>query len=269
MSHSPDRLSHDHASLAETLDLLDARAATRRRLLHAGLAAAATSLLSPSAFASTCALIPAETLGPFPGNAVRGPNMMPLAGIVRSDLRTSCCGRGHATAVGSVAALSLRLLGTKSDCAPLAGLAVNVWQCDAQGRYSLYSDGVRDEDYLRGVQVSDATGTVHFTTIIPGCYPGRWPHIHFEIYASAAAAAAGKSPLRISQLAIPEAACREVYSQSEYADSTKVLDRLSFDNDFVLNDDNGEALQVATTTGDNANGYRISLDVGLAVKQTS
>ena len=34
---------------------------------------------------------------------------------------------------------------------------------------------------LLGVQVTDANGRVTFTLIVPGCYPGRWPHIHFEV----------------------------------------------------------------------------------------
>ena len=261
----PDRLSNDHASLHETLQLLDARATLRRRLLRSGLAAAATALLSPSAFASACTLIPAEDPGPFPGNAVRGPNMLTHTGIVRSDIRTSCCTHGHATAAGVVTELSLRLLNTTADCAPLSGLAVYVWHCDALGRYSLYSEGVTQENYLRGVQVSDSNGEVHFTTIFPACYPGRWPHIHFEIYASTAQASAGHKALRVSQLAIPEAPCRTVYAQTElYPNSTRYLDRLSIASDFVLADDGG-VLQMATTTGDVTKGYRMSLDVGLAV----
>ncbi len=266
MSHSPDRLSTDHASLHETLQLLDARAQLRRRLLQTGLAATATTLLSPSAFAAACQLIPAEDPGPFPGNSQRGPNMLTRSGIVRSDIRSSCCETGHATATGVPVNLTLRLLGTTANCAPLANLAVHVWHCDAQGRYSLYSEDVTKENYLRGVQVSDTNGEVHFTTIFPACYPGRWPHIHFEIYASVEQASAGKGPLRVSQLAIPEDACRAVYAQADqYPESTEYLDRLSLDSDFVLRDDGG-VLQMAATTGDIAKGYRMSLDVGLAGK---
>ena len=91
-------------------------------------------------------------------------------------------------------------------------------------------------------------------------------HIHFEIYASIAKATAGERALRVSQLAIPEAPCRNVYAQTElYPNSTKYLDRLSIASDFVLADDGG-VLQMANTTGDNRSGYRLNLDVGLAVK---
>lgn len=57
-----------------------------------------------------------------------------------------------------------------------------MWHCDGQARYSMYTEGVEDETWLRGVQVADAKGAVSFTTILPGCYAGRWPHIHLEVY---------------------------------------------------------------------------------------
>ena len=31
-----------------------------------------------------------------------------------------------------------------------------MWHCDREGGYSLYSDGVTEENYLRGVQITDA-----------------------------------------------------------------------------------------------------------------
>lgn len=58
----------------------------------------------------------------------------------------------------------------------------------ANSNYSLYSSGITKQNFLRGVQVSDASGLVSFTTIFPGCYWGRWPHIHFEVYRSLALA---------------------------------------------------------------------------------
>ena len=57
-----------------------------------------------------------------------------------------------------------------------------MWHCDRLGRYSLYGAGVTNQNYLRGTQEADASGNVTFTSIFPGCYSGRWPHIHFEVY---------------------------------------------------------------------------------------
>ncbi|MFF0904985.1 hypothetical protein ACFYE6_15085 [Kocuria sp. CPCC 205316] len=65
---------------------------------------------------------------------------------------------------------------------PFAGVAVYVRHCDREGRYSMYSEGVTAQNYLRGVQIADDDGRVRFTSIFPACCTGRWPHIHFEVY---------------------------------------------------------------------------------------
>ena len=61
-----------------------------------------------------------------------------------------------------------------------------MWHCDRLGRYSLYSSGVTSQNFLRGIQETDSNGNVSVTSIYPGCYSGRWPHIHFEIYENVA-----------------------------------------------------------------------------------
>jgi protocatechuate 3,4-dioxygenase beta subunit len=83
---------------------------------------------------------------------------------------------------------------------------VYVWHCDRETRYSMYSGGVTDQDYLRGVQIADATGTVRFTSIFPGCYAGRWPHVHFEVYPEQSAITDAATAIATSQVALPEAA---------------------------------------------------------------
>ena len=95
-----------------------------------------------------------------------------------------------------------------SNEAPLAGGAVYVWHCDREGRYSLYSEGVTGENYLRGVQETNSNKNVKFTTIFPACYSGRWPHMHFEVYPSLAKSTNGANKIATSQMALPEATCR-------------------------------------------------------------
>lgn len=74
-----------------------------------------------------------------------------------------------------------------SQCAPLAGARIAVWQCDAVGVYSgLESNFIQmldtsDSKYLRGYQDTDASGTVRFRTIYPGWYGSRTIHIHFKV----------------------------------------------------------------------------------------
>ncbi|HEY1418102.1 MAG TPA: hypothetical protein VGF41_09355, partial [Myxococcaceae bacterium] len=97
----------------------------------------------------SCASIPEETAGPYPGDGSNGPNALALSGVVRSDIRASL-GASSAVATGVPLTLTLTLVNPVSSCAPLVGAAVYVWHCDALGRYSLYSSGVTGESWLRG-----------------------------------------------------------------------------------------------------------------------
>ncbi len=72
------------------------------------------------------------------------------------------------------------------------------------------------EDFLRGVQESDASGTVESTSIFPGCYAGRWPHLHFEVYDSTAGANGSGPIVKTSQIALPEEVCDAVYATPGY-----------------------------------------------------
>ena len=204
--------------------------------------------------------IPEETAGPFPGDGSNGVNVLSESGIVRSDL-TSSFGSGSAVAEGVPVTVKLTVYDLNgTDVTPLAGAAVYLWHCDREGRYSMYSDGVTDENYLRGVQESAADGAVEFTTVFPGCYAGRWPHMHFEVYQSLDAATSYTNKLRTSQLAIPEESCREVYGVADgYDSSVTNLDQVSLDSDMVFSD--GYSLQLATVTGSAEEGYTFSLNV--------
>lgn len=73
-------------------------------------------------------------------------------------------------------------------CQPINGARVDVWHCDATGHYSGYpgqGDGqnisTKGEKFLRGTQMTGATGEVTFGSIYPGWYRGRTTHIHFKV----------------------------------------------------------------------------------------
>lgn len=196
-----------------------------------------------------CAPTPSETAGPYPGDGSNGPDVLAQDGVVRHDISASF-GSSTTTAPGIPATINLTLLDNGNGCKPLAGAAVYLWHCDADGNYSMYSDGVTEENYLRGVQVADDSGKLSFTTVFPGCYSGRWPHIHYEVYANAADAVAGTSILRTSQIAVPQAICETVYAdKATYPSSAQNLGQLTLASDNVFGDDSG-ASQLATTTGD-------------------
>jgi protocatechuate 3,4-dioxygenase beta subunit len=139
---------------------------------------------------------------------------------------------------------------------------VYLWHCDRAGDYSLYSPAVADENYLRGIAKTDRDGTAWFQTIFPGCYPGRWPHIHFEVYASVARAVANGPIVKTSQIALPQAACKKFYATNGYAASAGNLARISLSTDNVFSDD--QAIhQLATVTGSVRKGLVANLTIGI------
>jgi protocatechuate 3,4-dioxygenase beta subunit len=199
--------------------------------------------------------LPEETSGPFPGDGSSGANVLNQSGIVRRDI-TSSFGSSTTKAEGVPLNITMTINDYANNEAPLAGGAVYLWHCDREGRYSLYSQGVTGENYLRGVQETDNRGQVKFITIFPACYSGRWPHIHFEVYPNLAKATNGANKIATSQMALPEATCKAVYATSGYEQSLSNMSRISLDSDNVFRD--GYDLQMPTVTGDLSSGYQLS-----------
>lgn len=133
-----------------------------------------TPLPTPSAVPD-CVVIPELTEGPYFVDEM----------LERTDIRTDSSGEIFKTGV------LLNLVFRVSDvsggkCEPLSGAQVDLWHCDAEGRYSGVIDRMvgfdtSDQDWLRGYQITDENGLAAFTTIYPGWYPGRAVHIHFKI----------------------------------------------------------------------------------------
>ncbi len=229
-------------------------------------AAAATTEASPSAtptltraIAECGVEIPQETAGPYPGDGSNGPNVLEASGVVRQDIRSSF-GSSTSTAQGVPLTVTLTLLDNANGCTPLAGAAVYAWHCDRDGKYSMYDSGLQNENYLRGVQEADANGQVTFTTIYPGAYSGRWPHIHFEVFESMGNATAAGQVLAVSQIALTEAACNEVYASAGYESSARNFPRTTLKSDNVFGNDGG-IYQLATMSGSVSAGYTAGLNV--------
>jgi protocatechuate 3,4-dioxygenase beta subunit len=208
----------------------------------------------------TCSRIPEETAGPYPGDGSNGANVLNQTGVVRSDIRSSFAGLSG-TAVGVPLVIELTLV-SAATCEPLAGRAAYLWHCDRAGLYSLYSSGVTNQNYLRGVQQADANGKLRFTSIYPGCYAGRWPHIHFEVFANLDAATNVRNKVATSQIALPKAASDLVYATSGYEASVRNLAGISLATDNVFSD--GSALELATVTGSVATGFTAALTVAVS-----
>jgi protocatechuate 3,4-dioxygenase beta subunit len=223
-----------------------------------GSASTGASAAATTATGASCAVIPEETAGPFPGDGSNGPNVLADSGVVRQDIRSSF-GSSTTVARGVPLTINLTIQDSGAGCAPLAGAAVYVWHCDQGGNYSLYSQAAANENYLRGVQAADVNGLVTFQSIFPACYSGRWPHIHFEVYPSLEMATDENNKIATSQVALPKESCDLVYATSGYEQSVSNLQQVSLERDMVFSD--GVTQQLGTVTGTVDQGLVVALTV--------
>jgi protocatechuate 3,4-dioxygenase beta subunit len=285
----PDDHNREHphpASLEQDLRTIVTRISGRRQILGwlisggvtAGLIAAcggdgsSGSGTTTGSTSSACVADPEETNGPFPAdgtNSVSGNvvNVLTQSGIVRSDI-TSSFGSSITTAPGVPLTLTIDLEDTETACELLIGYAIYIWHCDRDGDYSLYSSGITNENYLRGVQVTDSNGQVTFKTVFPACYSGRYPHIHVEIYKTLASATDQANAVLTTQLAMPRDVCTTVYgSATGYSQSVSNLSQVTTASDNVFDASSSAQLtaQTPTMSGDVTNGYTATVTIGVAV----
>ena len=188
-----------------------------------------------------CTLVPQQTAGPFYFDTKQ----------VRRDISEGL--------PGIPLALTLQVVDAAT-CAVVAGALVDIWHADAAGIYSGYAgqgDGgdidATGEDFMRGIQVSDAAGRVEFATVYPGWYPGRTTHIHFKILLD-------RQTTVTSQLYFPDAFSDVVYAQSPYSGRAKR--NTSNQNDALTRAGDLSALTMALAT--QGAGYRASHVIGIA-----
>lgn len=234
----------------------------------AGGLVAGCSETQSAAAALACIVNPRETAGPYPANGNGGRrgvmNVLEHSGIVRRDIRSSL--DSEAVAPGVPVTITLTLTDANRGCEPLPGYVAYLWQCDRDGTYSLYT--LPEQSWLRGVQAADRDGRLSFTTIFPATYPGRYPHMHFEIFPSLAAAGNGRNALLTSQLVMPAELSTQVYAEAEgYASSRAAFGTLGFDSDFVFGDNDRTQLADMTPTfsGTIREGLRANATIGIAV----
>jgi protocatechuate 3,4-dioxygenase beta subunit len=233
---------------------------------------ASSSSSSSGGSAGSCIANATETGGPFPSdgsNTVNGmvSNVLQQSGVVRSDIRGSF-GSSTNTAGGVQLDLAIQVVNSNNSCANLAGYAVYIWHCTREGGYSLYSNGITAENYLRGVQETSDSGIVNFTTIFPGCYSGRYPHIHIEVYPSQSMATLYTNRVLTSQFAMPREVCSTVYAGATgYGASVSNLAAVSVASDGVFGDNSTAQIAQMTPSlsGTVAAGYTGTILVGVPV----
>lgn len=187
----------------------------------------------------SCTVTSSETAGPYP--------TVTPSSYVRSNIVD-----GQA---GVPLTIQITINNTNNSCAVLSGAIVDIWHCTALGYYSEYSDtpggGYATVDYagshfLRGRQTTDVNGLVTFTSIFPGWYASRAPHIHAHIYN-----ASGTS-LLITQIAFPTDVCNTVYTNASDYKAHGVQDTANT-ADMVFSD--SLANELSAVTGSVSAGY--------------
>jgi protocatechuate 3,4-dioxygenase beta subunit len=151
----------------------------------------------------SCAVSPDETAGPYPDRT----GMIGNPAFYREDIT-----EGKS---GLPLTLALTIVNVNNACGPVSNATVEIWQCDADGNYSEYSQpgyNGTGKTFLRGLQVSDSSGKATFRTIYPGWYQGRATHIHVEVFVSGAS-------VKTTQIAFPENVTTAVYQTGVYASS--------------------------------------------------
>jgi len=231
---------------------------TRRELVGLFGAAVAASLAhraaaqigtrEPSTVVPSCVVHPQQTEGPF------FVDERLLRSDVRSDSRTGAVSAGAPLEL----ALSIAQVSTTGSCSPLAGAQVDIWQCDAVGRYSDATDrrnSTSGQTFLRGHQVTDASGKVRFTTIYPGWYSGRAVHIHFKVRTAATSLAAYEFT---SQFYFDERLTDRVHASAPY--STHAGQRMRNESDGIFGDGGTQLTLPVTERGE---GYAANFAVGM------
>jgi len=193
---------------------------------------------------------PAETEGPYFVDEK----------INRSDIRSD----PSTGALSAGAKLDLTFAVAKisgSNCTAYADVLIDVWHCDALGVYSDVSDPgfqTSGKKFLRGYQVTDASGVARFTTIVPGWYQGRTVHIHFKIRSDPAS---GSGLEFTSQLFFDDTDIDKIHANQPYAQKGQRTLRNAGDG---IYQGGGDQL-LLSLTGGGGSGYGSTFDIGLQV----
>ena len=223
---------------------------TRRGALKAALAASAGAVLlggpkllgtavDEALATGACTLTPEQEEGPFY--------------VALNRIRSNIVG----SRTGVPLLLRITLIDA-STCKPLKGAAVDIWQADAVGHYSDEArEGTLGQTWLRGVQLTDSSGLARFTTIYPGFYSGRAPHIHVKVHVGGSHTSSRYSGGHVShngQIFFPDALSTKVYRSSPYTQDANT--RTYRKSDRVYTGQHGSSSVLKITGGSVSAGVR-------------
>jgi protocatechuate 3,4-dioxygenase beta subunit len=211
--------------------------------LHKALSAEEKARIRQSA--STCFLTPQETEGPyyFDTNLVRQD--------IRQDITTGVIKTGLP--------LNMVITVINLDCLPIPNVLVDIWHCDKDGVYSGYAGqpgGISTigQNFLRGIQMTDANGRCSFFSIYPGWYPGRVTHVHFKVRLTS-------MTYVTSQFAFPDGTNTAVYNAPQYA--AKGQNSITNARDSIFGTANPENQVMAVSPNAATGGYDGAFTIGI------
>ncbi len=194
-----------------------------------------------------CIVRPEQTEGPFFTDVE----------LERSDIRMDPA--TNSVSPGLPLGVTFQVLRVGSEeCVPLPGAQVDLWQCDAAGRYSGFRDrgsDLRDQKFLRGYQLTDQDGIAQFMTIYPGWYRERTVHLHFKIRIGVEQ---GKRYEFTTQLYFNDEVTDQVHAEPPYSEHGTRTIRNSNDRIFLRS---GSRLMLEPTPSDT--GYQVTFPIGL------
>ena len=199
-----------------------------------GTAPPGATATSPSEFegAATCAVTPEQAEGPYYIDVDK----------IRGDIREDREG------------VELRVAARVVDadgCTPIRDAVFEIWHADAHGEYSDFDGGgggTTGSRYLRGAQVTNADGVAEITTIYPGWYPGRTPHIHAKVFIS-------NAEVLVTQFYFDDGVSNEVYERAPYSRRGK--------RDRSNSDDRIFSRRTVLTTSRQGDAYRGLITIGV------
>ena len=154
---------------------------------------------------------------------------------------------------GTVLTLTIKVVNVNSACAAVPNADVEIWHVDAAGDYSQYGSQTA-ATFLRGIQTTNASGEVTFTTIYPGWYQGRATHIHAEVTVN------GRS-IKVTQIAFPETVNNAVHTSGVYA--SRGTNPMSNMADGIFAD--SLSSELVTPAGSPSSGYAATFQIGVSV----
>ena len=184
------------------------------------------------------------------------------SGFNRSNILSNL--DGSETQTGIAFTLNITVVDSENSCAPMQGVQVDIWHCNAAGVYSdIAAESTTGQTWLRGYQLTDANGLVSFTTIIPGWYSGRTTHIHLRLRSSYNEASSTSDGSNTTQVFFPQDLVDELetsvapYASEGTNPTTNAADRVYTDQT------HGEMLM--TLTGSNSAGYSADVTISLPI----